>query len=328
MPFFSVIIATRNRPALFGEALESVLIQSCENIEIIVVNDGSDVEHKSEYDLILNAAAPGVVRAFALPPTQKGHGGSYVRNFGAARAAAPYLCFLDDDDCWIDRDHLARAQAVISDPSASVDLYMTNQVAFLHGKQRPDPIWLEDLPPILARFGNCPDRHGAYTLTVDELLKSRGFCHLNTLIVRRPLYEKIGGMAEAVRWEHDRDLYLRLIDRASGAIKYMPITVSRHNLPDPTQTASITTALSPLERLLDQLLVLDRALSLSHHPAIRSYARRYKAYTLKRMAELFARTGRNSEAAEYARKALRVGPTAKWTVYTAWLSLRALLAVN
>ena len=36
-----------------------------------------------------------------------------------------------------------------------------------------------------------------HTVTVEELLPSQGFCHLNTLIVRRALYEEIGGMEEA-----------------------------------------------------------------------------------------------------------------------------------
>ena len=46
MPFFSVVMATRNRPALFRQALESVLDQSCRDIEIIVVNDGSASEYQ------------------------------------------------------------------------------------------------------------------------------------------------------------------------------------------------------------------------------------------------------------------------------------------
>jgi glycosyltransferase involved in cell wall biosynthesis len=119
----------------------------------------------------------------------KAHGGSFARNCGAAEANAPYLCSLDDDDIWIDSNHLSRAQAVITEARVPVDIYMTNQAAFLHDKPQPGPIWIEDLPPILASLGNRPDRHEAYTVTVEELLRSQGFCHLNTLIVRRALYD-------------------------------------------------------------------------------------------------------------------------------------------
>ena len=324
MPFFSVIVPTRNRPTLFRQALDSVLSQTWSDLEIIVVNDGSATEHQPEYESVISQADSSRVRSVTLTSRPKGHGGSYTRNFGAARATAPYLCFLDDDDRWIDGDHLVRAQAVISDSVPVVDLYMTNQDAFLNNEKRPGPIWIENLPTILARSGNRPDRHGAHTVTVNELLQAHGFCHLNTLIVRRALYEEIGGMEETIRWEEDRDLYLRLIDRAA-TMKYSPMTVARHNVPDPSNAASMTAALSDHERRLFQLAVLDRILYLAQHPAIRAHARRHKAYTLKRIAESFAASGRHAEAAFYAREALGIGPTVKWAGYTGWLTLRRLL---
>ncbi len=323
MPLFSVVIATRNRPALFREALGSVLAQSDPEIEIIVVNDGSAPEYQPAYAAILDAAGVRRVRSFALVSRPNGHGQSYALNFGAAEASAPYLSFLDDDDCWTDPGHLARAQAVIADQSGPVDLYLTNQAAFLHGAQRPGPIWIEDLSAILTRTDNRPDRNGAHTVGVGDLLRSSGFCHLNTLIVRRALFQEIGGMDETIRWECDRDLYLRLIDRAA-AIKYAGVTVSRHNIPDPAKTANMTTALSELEKRLFQLRVLDRAALFARHPAIRAHGRRHKAYALKKIAESLATSGRLADAATYAREALGAGPTVKWAGYTAWLALRSL----
>jgi GT2 family glycosyltransferase len=322
-PFFSVVIATRNRPVLFSRALESVLAQSCSDTEVIVVNDGSAAEHQPEYERILSAVDASRVRAFCFSPRPQGHGASYARNFGAAKAKAPYLCFLDDDDCWTDLSHLDRARAVIADAATPVDLYLTNQAAFLQGVRKPGPIWIEDMPAILAKRGNRPDRHGVHTVTVDELLLSHGFCHLNTLIVRRGLYGEIGGMEETIRWEEDRDVYLRLIDVAAE-MKYAPVTVARHNIPCAAMTATMATALSEIERRLFQLTVFDRARDLSRHPAIRAYGRRHKAYALKRIAESFATAGRHVDAAFYAREALKIGPTVKWAGYTAWRVLRSL----
>jgi glycosyltransferase involved in cell wall biosynthesis len=323
-PFFSVIIATRNRPTLFGRALESVLAQSSSDTEIVVVNDGSSTDHKTEYDAVLGAPTANHVRSYDLISRPDGHGGSYARNFGAAKASAPYLCFLDDDDSWLDHNHLNRARMIITHSSTPVDLYMTDQVAFLNDEQRAGPIWIEDLPAILDRLGNQPNHHGAHLIDVGELLQSQGFCHLNTLIIRRKLYEDIGGMEETIRWEEDRDLYLRLIDRAS-VMKYVPITVARHNIPDPTTTASMTTVLSDLERRIFQLAVFNRALHLTRHPAIHVYARRHKGYTLKRIAESLAAAGRYADAAHYARDAFRISPTIKWAGYITWLTLRAIL---
>ncbi len=320
---FSVIIPTRNRPALFGRALASVLAQSCREVEIIVVNDGSAAVHQPAYDAILRDAGGARVRPFALIERPNGHGQSYAINIGAAAATAPYLCFLDDDDCWTDEDHLARVQTMIAATKDAPDLVMTNQAAFLKGEPRPGPIWIEDLPEILASRGKAPDTHGVYTVTVDELLRSHGFCHLNTLIVRRALYHAVGGMDETIRWECDRDLYLRLIDRAA-VMRFLPVTVARHNIPDPAGTANMTTVISELERRLFQIRVLDRAALFARHPGIRAHGRQHKAYAVKRIAEALAAAGRRREAAWYACQGLGAGPGVKWAGYTAWLSLRAL----
>jgi hypothetical protein len=78
---------------------------------------------------------------------------------------------------------------------------------------------------------------------------------------------------ETFRWEEDRDLYLRLIDRAA-VMKYVPISVARHNIPDPANPASVTPALSEIERRLLQLMAFSRARHLSRHPAIRAQSSR------------------------------------------------------
>jgi glycosyltransferase involved in cell wall biosynthesis len=327
MPFFAVVMATRNRPTLFRQALESVLEQSCRDMEIIVVNDGTASDLQPEYESIIGAVDSNFVRSFVLAHRAQGHGVSFTRNFGAAKATAPYLCFLDDDDTWTDPNHLARAEVAIAESGGLVDMYMTHQAAFLHDKRQPEPIWIEDLASILSGLGNRPDQHGIHTVTVAELLRSRGFCHLNTLIVRRALYEEIGGLDERTGWEEDRDLFLRLIDRAA-VMKYAPLTVARHNVPDPTKGANISTALSDFERRLSQLRLLDRAILFSQHAVIRAYGRRHKAYTLKRIAESLAADGRHAEAAFYAREALGAGPTAKWAGYTALRLLKQVLAPN
>jgi glycosyltransferase involved in cell wall biosynthesis len=76
--YFSVIMATRNRPADFRKAVDSVLAQSFRDIEIIVVNDGSDDGCQAQYSEILNTIVTsqvgGVVR-----PSGDGRSGAPVR---------------------------------------------------------------------------------------------------------------------------------------------------------------------------------------------------------------------------------------------------------
>lgn len=323
---FSVIVATRNRPQLFERALRSVVEQSFSDREIIVVDDGSSEENAARYRAIADAMG-GQVRWHSLVTRPNGHGPSYALNFGVERANGTYLCFLDDDDWWTDPTHLQRAWAALADPDRKVDLYLSNQVAFLNDKQKPGPIWIEDLTAILKSRGRAAEPNGTYSVTVPDLLASHGFCHLNTLIVRRELFARLGGMDETIRWEGDRELYLRLIDHAK-LMAYNPAVVSRHNIPDPTRTSNVTTAASELEKRLSQLRVLDRAQLFAEHAEIRTYARRHKAYVLKKIAERLDQMGRYAEAAFYAREALGAGPTVKWTGYATWLAARELVTVR
>jgi len=324
MPLFSVILATRDRPALFADALRSVLAQDHADLELVVVNDGSREEHHAAYEeLLAKANEDGrPIQAHWLVHRPRGHGQSYALNYGVARSQGDYVCFLDDDDVWTDPEHLRRAALALGDGGA--DLYMANQVAFRGAAPEPGPIWIEGLAPALMRRGIRASAAGVLPVTVENLMALTGFCHLNTLIVRRRLFEAIGGMDEGVRWECDRDLFLRLIDRAEGMLHHAR-TVARHNIPDPAKGASMTTSLAALDRWLYQLRVLDKASLFPRHAAIRAHARAHKGHALKRIAEQLARSGDWETAAFYAREALGARPTLKWFLFTGYCSARALL---
>jgi glycosyltransferase involved in cell wall biosynthesis len=311
---FSVIIATRNRPSQFAQALRSVLSQTCDPLEIIVVNDGSDEEHEVQYHAIIEAAKRPV-HFSSLVRRPKGHGAGYARNFAASLASAEYLCFLDDDDFWTDDDYLARIQFARARSHHAPDLIFSNQSAFFGTLRKEGPIWLEGLAARIERSANRPDECGLYRVDVQELLDSGGFCHMNAMIVRRALFDSIGGMDEDIRWEEDHDLFLRLIDRAETML-LSPAFVSQHNIPDPAKRASLTTSLDEIRRRLDQLHVFEKASLFAAHPAIRTHGRQYHGYTLKRIAEALATTGDRRAAAYYARQALAAAPTLKWAGYT------------
>lgn len=319
MTRFSVIIPSRNRPSLLRESLASVTAQSCNSMEIIVVDDGSDDRHLGDYRTIVRDAGKPVSFQ-SLPQRPMGHGPGYTRNFAAARATGDYFCFLDDDDSWTDASHLDRVGAAL-EANPAADLHLSNQAAFLGGARVPGRIWIEELEDILKRQG-APEGCNAYVVTTGQLLLCKGFAHLNTLVVRHSLFDAVGGFDEQLRWEEDRDLYLRLIDRCE-MILYSPRFVSRHNVPDSAQRSNASTALSEMERRLSQLRVFDKAASLSRHREIRVYGAQQKAYTLKHLAQALAKRREYEKALYYARAARQITPTTKWTAYTIWLALMA-----
>jgi len=330
MPTFSVIIATRDRPGLFAAALASVLSQTEQDREVIVVNDGSAAAHHDAYQRVLSGAAATQTgpapRVFDLIPRPHGHGPSYALNYGVAQAVGDFVSFLDDDDTWTDRDHLRRARRILSHAAESgqpIAIYMTNQHAFLDGKRVPHSVWLEDLAAQLRHRGRVPAADGTFDPGVDDLLSAGGFCHLNCLILERGLYQRSGGMDEDIRWEGDRDLFYRLIERAARIV-HDPAIVARHNVPDPHLRESVTTTATTLEKRLCQLRLLDKAILFAGHPAIRRHARKHKAITLKKIAQALAGERLWPGAAFYAREALATGPTLKWLGYTVYCHLRQL----
>jgi glycosyltransferase involved in cell wall biosynthesis len=317
---FTVVIPSRNRPELLREALRSVLAQSHPSLEIIVVNDGSDGEFEKAY-ASLATAFENRVRFLNLEHTTKGHGQSYAINRGVEAANGEFVCFLDDDDYWIDSGHLARAkQALHTD---ATDIYFTNQVAY-RGEQRVEgPIWIEGLDTIIDRRKGM-DGDGFYTATVADLMACKGFGHLNTSVVRRSLYLSIGGMDENIRYECDWDFYLRIID-AANCIRFYPGITSHHNAPDPTKALNMSTAVNMLQKMLFRSYVLDKAILFAKSPDIQESARTNKIQTLKKMAELLASEGKYRQAYTYAREAGIRFADIKWHIYSAYLFFKGLV---
>jgi glycosyltransferase involved in cell wall biosynthesis len=322
-PLFSVIIPTRNRSSVFAVALHSILEQHFRDFDIIVVDDGSSEEHQPRYRELVEASS-GVVRLLTLVRTERGHGPSYALNYGVAHACGDYLCFLDDDDLWTDPEHLGRAAAVIAASAERSDLILANQQAFWNGSPVARVVWIGDLKE---RLHGAPDAVGAYGVTPAELLGCQTHCHRNTTIVSRTFYLQIGGLDEGLRYEEDRDFYLRAIDRAR-LIKFLPFTVSRHNIPDPAAKASMSTGESELSKRLYQLRVLDKTVLFSARPELRRYAMRQRAYVLKHIATEAARTGRLDCAAYYAREALMAKFTLGWLGMTALFTVRRLFPIR
>jgi GalNAc5-diNAcBac-PP-undecaprenol beta-1,3-glucosyltransferase len=92
-PLVSAIIITRNRPSLLLNAIQSVKNQRYGNIEIIVVDDCSEVDPTG----IVAARHPDV-RVLRNPTNG---GPAYSRNRGIDDARGEIIAFLDDDDEWL-----------------------------------------------------------------------------------------------------------------------------------------------------------------------------------------------------------------------------------
>lgn len=104
MPFFSVVIPVYNRADFLGAALTSVLMQTEQDFEIVVVDDGSDDDPEA------------VVKALCDPRIlfirQDNGGGGKARNTGIDAAKGKFIAFLDSDDLFLPH-HLATMRRLV-----------------------------------------------------------------------------------------------------------------------------------------------------------------------------------------------------------------------
>ena len=305
MPLISVILPTRNRPDLFRVALQSVLSQRDADFEIIVVHDGSEPQYLAPYQGLF-AEYAGRIRLIELPHRSRGHGHAYGINTGVEVAQGEYFAFLDDDDQWIDDDHLSTVCRAIA-RQGRLDMYLSNQQAWHLGQKLPPPIWIGDL---LDKVPNLPgpDAEGCYRVTAADMVRAHGFCHLNTLIIHRDLFTTIKGVDEYLRYECDRDFYYRALDQAQ-TILYQPKFIARHNVPLVGKMANVSTQVSGTEKCLFQLLILGRLHLSVKNPAIRAYAWRHRAYTLQRLVRLYGEKKFYRTALPYAVEAVSLRPS-------------------
>jgi glycosyltransferase involved in cell wall biosynthesis len=313
---FSVIIATRDRPDLLGRALRSVAAQRLCEVELLLVDDSSTSAVRDRNAALLAEFVPtGVV--IVTGPASGGSGPGEARNRGMAQATQPYVAFLDDDDEWTDPEYLARAAITIE--LLGLDLHFADQEARrVDGSVVPGPVWAEDLAEKLPASGVAA-REGVFVLSPEQVLLSDGFAHLNTTIVRRSLaWDRLGGFDRDIRYEEDRDFYLRAID-AAGAIGYTPGVVARHYVPASRASAS---SIAMDQKEACRLAVLDKAIGAAGNAALRARCRRDRAYALKTMSVREAAAGELAAAIGHGRAALRDQFGAKWAAFIASLYLR------
>lgn len=105
----SVIIPVYNGESYIRQAISSVLSQPCQDLELILVNDGSiDNTHQ-----ICQSLATEDSRIHYI--TKENHGVSAARNTGLNEATGTYVAFLDADDWWLENTYTDQMQAHIAE---------------------------------------------------------------------------------------------------------------------------------------------------------------------------------------------------------------------
>lgn len=97
MGLVSVIIPTYNRTFELERALKSVVEQTYNKLEIIIIDDNFDVEISKKIESIIYNFKDSRIKL--IKPDQHVNG-AYARNIGIKSSKGEYIAFLDDDDEW------------------------------------------------------------------------------------------------------------------------------------------------------------------------------------------------------------------------------------
>ena len=112
MLLFSIVLPTYNRPEELNRAINSVLCQSFQDFELLVINNG---------DIPVNTIVKSdKIRFF----TETKKGANYARNKGIDEAQGTFICFLDDDDEYLP-NHLEVMHNLITKNNFEIGFYRT-----------------------------------------------------------------------------------------------------------------------------------------------------------------------------------------------------------
>jgi glycosyltransferase involved in cell wall biosynthesis len=189
MAYFTVIIPLYNKENHIENTLKSVLNQSFQDFEILIIEDCSTDNSKK-------IAKTVVSNKIKIIQHEKNKGLSASRNTGIANANATYLAFLDADDLW-HKNYLEKIKE-LTENFTEAHLFATNYTE----------VYSEDLAvnpsSNLKNFVN----DGIIPDFFESSLHQNIYC-FSSICVKKEIFEKIGGFNTMINYGEDVDFNIR-----------------------------------------------------------------------------------------------------------------------
>jgi glycosyltransferase involved in cell wall biosynthesis len=225
----SVVVPTFDGEAFVGAALESILSQQHQPLEVIVCDDGS-----TDGTLAILESFGERIRLLRQPNA----GVSAARNLAAREARGELLAFLDQDDLW-EPEHL-RVQVELLGRRPDCGLaYADSRV--IDAADTPHGLRSEHL-------------HFAEGHIFESLLQGN-FIPIETLVMRRDLFRELGGFRTDYTLLEDYELCLRAARRSPAALTRRPL--ARYRVHGRNVTYDMEGILREYVRALEEVSALD-----------------------------------------------------------------------
>ncbi len=282
-PLVTVVIPTRDRAHLVDRAIDSVLSQTVENYEIVVVDDGSADAYRPF------SADPRIT----LIRHDQSRGPSAARNAPIGMASGEWVTFLDDDDTW-----LPWMLEKSIDAARSSDL--PSPVSALSGIEIIDPdgtVLKTRIPPSIPKGGH---------FFLEDLEEKGSFQTHATLVAPLDIVREIGGFDETLRGSEHDDFFLRL-NALSSIVGVRDITYRINAHTGPRLSKAVLERAEGMERTVAK-----------HKGTFQRHRRRYGRY-MGTMGVTYLRAGKWGPAVSAMSKSLVLDPT-RPQAYGWWLA--------
>jgi glycosyltransferase involved in cell wall biosynthesis len=274
--------------------VDSVLAQRCRDFELIVVDDGSTDDTPALLEELLSGEEWPAAWRPSIRVVRQRHCGfpGAVRNRGVAESTGELVAFLDADDLW-EPEKLERQVARFDEGRGR-----GGAPVLCHTRER----WLRNGAEV-SQKGQRHAREG--WVFPDALVK----CTIgpSTTMLRRSVFEDLGGFREDVEIAEDYELWLRLTARYPVSYIEEPLTVKRAGHGD--QLSGKYPQIESFRiRVLEDLVTAG---TFADTPEYDSLARAELARKCRIYARGARKRGREAEAQAYEARAVRaVAPPA------------------
>ena len=199
----SVVMAAYNAEKYVAQAVRSALASDLRDIEVIVVDDGS--EDRTSH-IVSDIGDPRVV----LVRLQPSGGPSRPRNVGIARARAPYVAFLDSDDLIKPWKLSAAVSALDRHPEAGFAFADFERIDADGRVITPSALVGY---PVFGTLTSAAVGDSWYLMPQADLARGllyENFIGTSGVVLRKHLLTEIGPFDDSIAYSEDRDLWFRL----------------------------------------------------------------------------------------------------------------------
>lgn len=195
---FSVVMPVYNKAAVVKRAIESVLSQSYDDFELIIVDDGSTDDSKSVINTFANNQKVKII-------CQVNQGVSVARNEGILAASGECITFLDPDDRWLE-NHLQVLYDTYLKCNKMRAIYATGYHIIMADHSEYSMEKEIDFHILCGKqYKICPDLFSIYNHF------KYGIIHTNSVMIPKRVFNSVGYFTVGCKRSQDTDMWFRVM---------------------------------------------------------------------------------------------------------------------